>query len=135
MQHFNSFIQTIQLKPYRIFLADGLGACLSLASLLLIAQWTNVFYIPSAMLAPLSVMAAALSVLSLSLYFIRPAPWKGALALVIFLNLGYSVATTVFLIFQWEAINLATSAYFIAELMVVLGLLYVEIKLLLAPRI
>lgn len=115
-----------KLTVSQLFLIDGLGALLTALMLGLVLPRFEVFFgVPPALLYPLAGVGAAFAVYSLSCH--RWAPRPRLLLGIATANTLYCLVTLLLLGFLHQAITGWGVAYFVGEILLVLGLVWVEV--------
>ncbi|NOS55771.1 MAG: hypothetical protein HOP37_05870 [Cyclobacteriaceae bacterium] len=124
------FTQSI-LKPKTIFLVDGLGA-FATASILFVMQWRfqEYFGMPQEILSVLSMIAVAFAVYSISCFFFQSRNWRIFLKTIMTANLLYCCLTTGLVIYYYSTLTILGLTYFLAEISVIAGLVYIEFQTL-----
>lgn len=124
------FTQSI-LKPKTIFLVDGLGA-FATASILFLVQWRfqEYFGMPREVLSLLSMIAFIFAVYSISCFLFLNKNWRIFLKAIITANLLYCCLTTGLVIFYYSTLAILGLTYFLAEIAVIVGLVYIEFQTL-----
>ena len=124
------FTQSI-LKPKTIFLVDGLGA-FATASILFIVQWRfqEYFGMPEERLSLLSMIAIAFAVYSFSCFLFLNRNWRIFLKAIMTANLLYCCLTTGLGIYYYSTLSIVGLTYFLAEIAVIVGLVYIEFQTL-----
>jgi hypothetical protein len=114
-------------KPKTIFLVDGLGA-LGTASLLLLVliKFQKYFGMPSETLSLLSIIAFTFTAYSILCFLFLKKNWGMFLKAIMIANLFYCCLTTGLLIHYRSLLTNMGLTYFIAEIVVIGGLLFVE---------
>lgn len=125
----NALIQKITAKPYQIFLMDGVGALVSAAFLLLLlAPLQPYFGLPLNQLYVLGIIAVCLMVFSFSCYYLKPINRSLFLRAIIIANSVYACITGAMLLIHADELTTWGFLYFIGEIMVLVILVYIEIK-------
>lgn len=123
-------IQLLAQNPRNAFLLDGGGAVLTaLLPLAIVHVFGNVFGIPLQVLYWLSGMASLFALYSFSCAFINPAHWRPYLRFVSMANLAYCCLTLGLMVHFRAALTALGAAYFGGEILVLLGVVWVEWKL------
>jgi hypothetical protein len=118
-------------KPKLIFLVDGLGALLTACLLFLIPSSNNYYFgLPPNTPTFLSLAALALCIYSLSCYLFLNKNRPFFLRTIIVANLVYCCLTAFLAIRHYQTITALGLTYFIAEIVVICMLIYVEWSLL-----
>jgi hypothetical protein len=122
------FVQFIR-KPKVIFLVDALGA-FATASVLFLVQWRfrEYFGMPWEVLSLLSMIAFAFSVYSFSCFLFINRNWRIFLNAIMTANLLYCCLTTGLVIFYYSTLAILGLTYFLAEIAVIAGLVYIEFQ-------
>jgi hypothetical protein len=112
------FIAQFIRKPKAIFLVDGLGA-FATASILFLVQWRfrEHFGMPREIISLLSIIAFTFAVYSILCFLFLKRNWGIFLMAIVIANLLYCCLT----------IGLI---YFLAEIAVIVGLVFVELQIL-----
>ena len=124
------FTQSI-LKPKTIFLVDGLGA-FATASILFLVQWRfqEYFGMPREVLSLLSMIAFIFAVYSISCFLFLNKNWRIFLKAIVTANLLYCCLTTGLGIYYYSKLAILGLTYFLAEIAVIVGLVYIEFQTL-----
>lgn len=125
-----SWIQKIAGHPRKVFLIDGLGACLTAILLLFLGTSTNLLGIPRPVTVCLAAIAGVAAYFSLSRYFYFTGNWQPELKFIIIFNLGYCVVTAGLLVYFFRAITTIGWIYFLSEIAVILCLVALEWRVL-----
>jgi hypothetical protein len=122
------FVQFIR-KPKVIFLVDALGA-FATASVLFLVQWRfrEYFGMPREVLSLLSMIAFAFSGYSFSCFLFINRNWRIFLNAIMTANLLYCCLTTGLVIFYYSTLAILGLTYFLAEIAVIAGLVYIEFQ-------
>lgn len=121
----------LMLKPKTIFLVDGLGA-FSTASILFLVQWQFLEYfgMPQEILSVLSMIAVAFAVYSISCFLFLNKNWRIFLKTIMLANFLYCCLTTGLVIYYYSTLTIVGLTYFLAEIAVIAGLVYIEFQTL-----
>ncbi|MCA6379369.1 MAG: hypothetical protein IM574_00810 [Cytophagales bacterium] len=124
------FVQFIQ-KPNAIFLVDGLGA-FATASILFPVQWQfqEYFGMPQEILSVLCMIAVAFAVYSFCCFLFLKKNWIVLLKVIMTANLLYCCLTIGLVIHYYSTLSIVGLTYFLAEIAVIVGLVYIEIQTL-----
>jgi hypothetical protein len=114
--------------PYHMFRIDGLGAMLSSLILLVMIMWPQVFGMPRTVLFALLPFALAFAAYSMGCAHFRPKRWKPLLAAIAKANLLYATVTLMLVTVFFEELTLLGKAVFIAEIVVILVVVGVELR-------
>jgi hypothetical protein len=119
----------VKLTPKRLFLLDGLGACVTavlLTAMLILFQ--KAVGMPQFALKVLSLFAIVFAFYSLSCFFFLKKNWQIFLKIIATANSLYSCLTTFFMIFYFEKLTILGVSYFLLEMVLITGLVYLELK-------
>lgn len=122
-------IRNLTLNPRRIFLIDGLGA--SMTALVfwgLLIPFHQVLGMPEPVLEFLFLIAVIFAVYSLSCFFFLKNNHRFFLRIIAFGNSLYCLLTLFFVVAWFRELNLIALIYFLLEMAVIAGLVYLEIK-------
>lgn len=122
-------------QPRHVFLADSLGAMLSAALLLVLAQWPSVVGMPHPVLYVLAGLAGVFAVYSMGCYFFAGRHWRPWLSAIAIANLVYACLTTGLCLYYFQRLPLLGLLYFSAEVLVLGVVVYVERQCLLNPTL
>ncbi len=123
--------QSYLTKPKNIFLLDSFGALLTSIILFFILRNFNDFFgLPKDIFEYLSIIAFAFFVYSLSYYFLVKQNWKPFLKIICTANILYCILTFGILIYNYESVSIFGIIYFLAEIVVITGLVILEMKII-----
>jgi hypothetical protein len=116
-------------KPRLLFLTDGFGAMLTFICLyVILGNFSEYFGMPEPVLVLLSAFAACLGMYSfLCFLFLKKNP-SLFISIISMANLIYCLLTLVFLVINFSLLTFLGVAYFVAEMAIIAGLVYLEIK-------
>ena len=119
------------LKPKTIFLVDGLGA-LATASILFLVQWRfqEYFGMSQEILSLLSLIAFAFAVFSIYCFLFLNRDWPIFLKTIMIANLLYCCLTIGLVITYYSIVTNIGRGYFLAEVAVIVALVYMEFQTL-----
>lgn len=120
-------------QPRHVFLTDSLGAMLSAALLLVLAQWPSFIGMPRPVLYVLAGLACVFAVYSMCGYIFAGRHWRLWLSAIAIANLAYACLTTGLCLYYFHRLSLLGLLYFSAELLVLGVLVYFERQCLLNP--
>ncbi len=124
-----NIINKLTTNPRQVFLFDGLGAVVSMLSLgVLLVQFESTFGMPKEELYYLAAVAGVFMIYSFSCYFKFPNNWQLFLAIIATSNLIYSLVTLNLIIVRYQDLTIAGLTYFILELIVLIAVIWIEIK-------
>lgn len=125
MKIFDRFL----LNPKKLFLIDGLGALLTaFLTGVVLRMFVNTFGMPPKLLSILSILACIFAVYSMSCYFLIGKNWRTYLKIIAVANLMYCLLTAVLVMLLYQQITILGIIYFIGEILIILGLVYVELS-------
>lgn len=122
-------IDQFKLKPKILFLIDGLGALLTAFFLFVILRTFNEYFgMPQTTLTYLSLIAVIFCLYSITCFFLLSDNWKPFLRVISIANLLYCILTLGLVIYNYQSVTLLGITYFLAEIIVICGLVFVELK-------
>lgn len=118
-------------KPKNIFLLDSFGALLTTVLLYFILRTFNDFFgLPKYIFEYLSITAFIFFLYSISCYFLVNQNWKSLLKIICTANILYCILTLGILIYNHESVSIFGIIYFIAEILIIIGLVVLEMKII-----
>ncbi len=128
MQH---YFHKLLLNPKRLFLIDGFGALLTTFSLFAILRTFNEYIgMPQTTLVFLSIIALAFSFYSFCCFLLVNNNWHPFLRAISIANLLYCCLTLVLVIYNYPRLTFLGVTYFLLEIIIVCGLVFIEINVL-----
>ncbi|WP_338759292.1 hypothetical protein WAF17_11455 [Bernardetia sp. ABR2-2B] len=127
-------VEKVKSNPKVIFLIDGIGALVTSLSLFGIGFLLQEhFGMPKNILYVLSSIVAFYAIYSFSCYFFlfdknTTKKWQSYLKVIITANILYCVVMPFLLMFHYESLTVLGISYFIFEIIVILTLVFFEIK-------
>ena len=119
----------LALNPKKLFLLDGLGACLTAFLLgIVLTAFNEYFGMPQKTLNILALIALAFAAYSISCYFFIGSNWRLFLKIIAAANLLYCCLTTALVIYFYPQLTILGVSYFLLEIVVVCGLVFVELR-------
>ncbi len=116
-------------NPRKLFLIDGLGAALTAFSLFFVLRpHQDYFGMPINILAYLSIIGLIYCAYSMSCYFLLKNYWSSSLRIIGISNLLYSISTMLLLYSYYNDLTLIGLTYFLAEILIIVLLVYVELR-------
>lgn len=116
-------------KPRFLFLLDFGGAITTAFFLAVIMREFNEFFgMPLYILTYLSIVAFCLSVYSFVCFRFVKKEWPTSFRIIAFANLSYCIMTLCLTIIYLPVLSGPGVSYFVAELMIIAGLSYIELK-------
>jgi len=127
----DTLLTKINNYPKIIFLIDGFGAMLTAFLLFAILKTIQEFFgMPANILLILSLMALLFAIYSFSCYFFLKRNWKPFLFGISIANFLYCCLTLSLVYFFFAELTGLGITYFLVEVMVVMGLVLVEWRLI-----
>jgi hypothetical protein len=124
-------ISKLKTNPKTIFLIDGFGAMLTSFLLLgILRPFQEYFGMHKDILTLLSLIALTFVVYSFCCYFFLKVNWKPFLFGISIANFMYCCLTLGLVYFLYSELTILGVGYFLAEVVVVMGLVLVEWKLI-----
>ena len=124
---FEEIINHLTVNPKRLFLIDFLGATLTIFLLnVLIRNFNEYFGMPKEALDFLSIYAICLFLYSLLCFLFLKKAWSLFIKGISLANLAYCFLTVGFLIVYYHQITILGLTYFMTEILIICGLVYVE---------
>lgn len=132
----NNIIKQLASKPKSIFLIDGMGALLTTFFLFVILRTFNEYIgMPTIALTYLSLIAVIFCLYSTTCFFLLKENWRPFLKIIIIANLLYCILTMTLLIAYHQSLTIIGMTYFVIEIIVVSGLVFVELQVLKESKI
>jgi len=129
--HINKIIKALTRKPKTVFLVDALGAALTGIFLIAVLKPFNEFFgMPKETLTFLSILALVLATYSFSCFAFLDKNIQNFLSPIIVANLTYCILTLGLVIYYHNKITILGLAYFVGEILIICGLVYIELKTL-----
>ena len=125
----SKIIKQLSSKPKKLLLIDSIGA-LTTAFLLFIVlrNFNEYFGMPERILTYLSVFAVCFCIYSTTCLFIIKANWTPFIKGISIANLLYCVLTIGLVIFYNSQLSIIGIAYFLGEIAIICGLVYIELN-------
>lgn len=124
-------IQWLFTKPKNIFLLDGFGALLTTLLIFFVLRTFNDFFgLTKNTLEFLAALALVFSTYSVSCYFLVNSYWKSFLKIICTANILYCILTIGILFYNYQNISIFGIAYFLGEIAVISGIVFLEAKAL-----
>jgi hypothetical protein len=121
--------KTWAYHPQRIFLLDGIGACVTAALLIgVLAPFEAVFGMPREVLYVLAAIAVVFAVYSLCCYRFAGNQWRPLLKAISIANILYCCLTLFLVVLLYGQLSMWGVGYFLVEIAVVLGVVALEWK-------
>ena len=123
----NSIVHFFSREPRKLFLVDGWGAALTTFSLFFVLRpYHDYIGLPTNILIWLSVIGLVYGAFSISCYFLRKDNWAPYLRIIGIGNFLYCILTMTLLIFYHNTVTPLGWIYFLAEIFVIVLLVYIE---------
>jgi hypothetical protein len=122
-------IKQLSLEPQKLFLLDSLGAFTTAFLLFVVSRNFNEYFgISERILTYLSVLAVCFCIYSTTCYFVIKANWTPFIKGISMANLLYCILTTSLVIFYFPQLTTIGIAYFLGEIAIICGLVYIEMN-------
>ncbi len=126
---FRLIIGKFSLNPRRLFLLDSLGALLTaFLNGVILTKFQDLFGMPPKVLTILSAIAFTYATYSICCYFFIGQNWRPYMKAIAFANLAYCCLTIGFVFAYYPSTTILGLSYFLAELIVIICLLVIELK-------
>jgi hypothetical protein len=123
------YLRYMPIHPKRLFLLDAGGALLTaLLLFFVVARLQRVFGMPKNIVYILSAIALVYAVYSFASYLFIKKNWKPFLLVIATANSLYCLATAILLVVYYQQLTSLGFIYFIAEIIIILGLVIIEIR-------
>lgn len=124
-------IRRLTQKPKTLFLVDSLGALVTVFFLFTILRpFHKYFGMPQITLTYLSLIAAIFCLYSITCFLLLKHNWQPFLRTISIANLLYCSLTIGLVIYYYYSLTLLGITYFLVEIILVCGLVFVELKTL-----
>ena len=122
-------IKHLAEKPKTLFLIDSLGALLTAFLLFIVLRnYNECFGMPEAILTTLSAIAAGFFIFSISCFLLLNKNWIPFIMCIVTVNILYCILTIILLIFYYPQLTILGITYFIGEIVIIAGLVYIELN-------
>lgn len=122
-------IKQLSLEPQKLFLIDSIGAFTTAFLLFVVSRNFNQYFgISERILTYLSAIAGCFCIYSTTCYFVIKANWAPFIKGICMANLLYCMVTTGLVIFYFHQLTTIGLAYFLGEIAIICGLVYIEIN-------
>lgn len=129
IQTVGKIIKQLSAKPKTLFLIDSIGALTTAFLLFVVLRTFNEYFgMPGTILTYLSVIAACLCMYSATCFFVIKADWVPFIKVIIIANLLYCILTIGLIIFYDAQLTILGTAYFLGEIAIICGLVYIELN-------
>ncbi len=121
-------------KPKNIFLLDSFGALLTTILLYFVLRNFNDFFgLSKDVFEYLTIISFTFFIYSISCYLLVKKSWKSFLKIICTANILYSLLTLGIILYYCQSISVFGIVYFLAEIVVIIGLVFLEIKTIKQP--
>ena len=118
-------------KPKNIFIIDGFGALLTALLLFFVLRDFNSFIgLPKTTFEYLSFLALIFSIYSIVCFFAANNKCKLYLKIICISNIVYCILTFGIVIYYYQSISVLGIIYFLGEIAVISGIIFLEIKII-----
>jgi len=122
-------LDKLMANPKAIFLVDAIGALLTGSLLIGIpAIFSDGFGIPGNIIYALSAVAGIFAVYSFCCFYFWPGNWQPYLKTIAVANLVYCCSTLALVIYFYQRLTVIGWIYFLSEVLLMIGLIYIEMK-------
>ncbi len=119
-----------------LFLIDSIGALLTAFLLLVILKYFNGYFkMPKAILIYLSIIAIFFSIYSATCFFLLKENWIPFIRIIYIANLLYCILTLGILLNYYSIITTICVIYFLLEIVIICGLVYIEYNVALKLKV
>lgn len=131
----SEIFKQLEQKPKTLFLVDGLGAMItSFFLLVILINFNKYFGMPKTALSYLSTIAAFLCIYSTICFFFLKDNWNFHIRIISIANLLYCFLTIGFIIFNFATLTIIGTTYFLVEIIVIGGLVYIKFHVAIATK-
>ena len=124
-----SIIKKFTKSPRTFFLMDSLGALVTAFFIFAILRTFKEYVeMPQKVLTILSIIAVMFSLYSITCYFLLTKNWQLFLRTISIANLLYCFLTMGLVIYYYQSLTILGLTYFLIEMVVFGGLIFVELK-------
>lgn len=124
-----NFIKYLTVKPKALFLIDSLGAMLTAFLLFVVVRYFNEYFgMPKTVLTYLSAIAACFFIYSMACFYFLKGNRTRFIIVIGIANLLYCILTILLLIVYYPTLTTVGIAYFLIEIAIVCGLVYIELN-------
>ena len=124
-------LQNFLKTPKNIFLLDSFGALLTTILLYFVLRNFNDFLgLSKDVFELLSMLALMFFIYSISCYLFAKQNWKTFLKIICTANILYCILTFGIILYYYQSISIFGISYFLAEILVIIALVLLEIKMI-----
>ena len=125
----SKIIKQLSSKPKTLFLIDSIGALATVFFLYVVLRNFNEYFgMPITILNYLSAIAACLCIYSTTCLVVIKENWIPFIMIISIANLLYCILTIGLIIFYHPKLTIFGTAYFLGEVAIILGLVYIELN-------
>ncbi len=125
----SKIIKQLSLMPKKLFLIDSLGALVTAFFLFIVLKDFNEYFgMPITILNYLSSIAACLCIYSITCFVIIKKNWIPFIRIISTANILYCILTIGLIILYQSQLTIFGKAYFLGEIAIILGLVYIELN-------
>lgn len=125
----NKTINDLAKKPQKLFLTDSLGALFTTFFLFVVLRNSYEYVgMPITVVICLSVIAACLCIYSTSCFFFLKGNWTPFIRGISTGNSLYCILTMVLIIIYYSQLKTIGMIYFVIEVIIMFGLVYIELN-------
>jgi len=125
----SKIIKQLSSKPKTLFLIDSIGALTTVFFLYVVLRNFNEYFgMPITILNYLSAIAACLCIYSTICLVLIKENWIPFIMIISIANLLYCILTIGLIIFYHPKLSIFGTAYFIGEIAIIFGLIYIELN-------
>ena len=125
----SKIIKQLSSKPKTLFLIDSIGALTTVFFLYVVLRNFNEYFgMPITILNYLSAIAACLGIYSTICLVLIKENWIPFIMIISIANLLYCILTIGLIIFYHPKLSIFGTAYFIGEIAIIFGLIYIELN-------
>ncbi|HEX8574711.1 MAG TPA: hypothetical protein VF677_00300 [Flavobacterium sp.] len=129
MRIVRSIINHLTQKPKTLFLIDSLGAMFTAFVLFTVVRNFNQYFgMPKTIVTYLSAIAGCFSIFSTSCFLLLQHSWIPFIRGISFANSLYCILIILLLIIYYPQLTSVGIIYFIAEIVIIYGLVYIELN-------
>lgn len=123
-----NLLDTFVSHPRRLFLVDGLGAVVTAAFGVAVAQLEETFGMPPDAMYVLSALGCVFAIYSLTCSFSNPRDWQPYLRVIAIANVAFCCITAGLVVYFHERLTSLGFAYFAVEWLVIGAVVWVELR-------
>lgn len=129
MKTVSKIIKQLSPDPQKLFLLDSIGAFTSAFLLFVVLRnFKEYFGMPEIILTYLSVIAVCFCIYSMTCFFVIESNWITFIKSISTANLLYCILTIGLVIFYRSQLTTIGIAYFLGEIAIICGLVYIELN-------